>query len=78
MLELIPTNKSEHPRFAIRGVRFKDWEPCIRVASPDESGKLVTQGVHRVRVSDVDHLNVAISLAEREKRGARAPWLGNL
>lgn len=73
MLELIPTNKTEHPRFAIRGVRFKDWEPRIRVASPDEFSKLVTQGAHRVRVSDVDHFNIAIGLVEREKRGRARP-----
>jgi hypothetical protein len=78
MLELIPTNKTEHPRFAIHGVCFKDWQPRVRVASPDESGKLVAQGAHRVRVSDVNHLNIAIGLVEREKRRARAPWSSNL
>jgi hypothetical protein len=69
MLELIPANKTEHPRFAIRGVRVKDWEPRIRIASPDESGELVAQGAHRVRVPNVDHLYVAISLAERKREG---------
>jgi hypothetical protein len=73
MLELIPANKTKHPRFAVR-VCAKDWEPRIRVASPDESGELVAQGAHRVQVSDVDHVHVAISL--RRTRGA--PWSGNL
>jgi hypothetical protein len=67
MLELIPANKTKHPRFAIR-VCVKDWEPRIRVASPDESGELVTQGAHRVHVPDVDHVYFAISL--RRGRGA--------
>lgn len=47
MLELISANKTKHQRLAIR-VRVKDWEPRIRVASPDESGELVAQCVYRV------------------------------
>ena len=70
MLELIPANKTKHPRFPIR-VCAKDWEPSIRVASPDESGELVAQGVHSVQVPNVDHVYVAISLR-------RATWSGNL
>jgi len=61
MLELIRANKTKHPRFAIR-VCAKNWEPRIRVPGPDESGELVAQGAHRVRVPDVDHLYAAISL----------------
>jgi hypothetical protein len=64
VLELIPANKTEHPRFAIRVVCIKNWKPRIRVASPDEFGELVAQGAHRVRVPDVDYLYVAISLEE--------------
>jgi hypothetical protein len=73
MLELIPANKTKHPRFAIR-VCAKDWEPRIRVASPNESGELVAQCAHSVQVPDVNHVYVAISL--RRRRGA--PWSGNL
>lgn len=71
MLELIRANKTEHPRLAV-GVCVKDWEPRIRVASPDESGKLVAQGAHRVHVPDVDGVYIAISL----RRGRGAPWSG--
>ena len=73
MLELISANKTKHPRLAIR-VRIKDWEPRIRVASPDESGELVAQGVHRVQVPYVDHVYVAIGL----RRGRGVLWSGNL
>ena len=68
MLELIPANKTEHPRFAIH-VCVEDREPRIRVASPDESGELIAQGAHRVRVPNVDHLYVAISLWEDRRFG---------
>ena len=61
MLELVPANKTEHPRFAVR-VCVKDREPRIRVAGLNELGELVAQCAHRVRVSNVDHLYVAISL----------------
>ena len=68
MLKFIPANKTEHPRFAIR-IGVKDWDPCIRVASPYQSGELVAQGAHRVRVPDVDHVHLAICLQ-------REPWSG--
>jgi hypothetical protein len=61
MLKLIPSNKTEHPRFAIH-VRVEDWEPCIHVAGPDKSGELVAQGAHCVRVPNVDHVHLAIRL----------------
>jgi hypothetical protein len=61
MLKLTPANKTEHPRFAIR-VCAKDREPCIRVASRDQSGELVAQGARRVRVPDVDHVHLVIRL----------------
>lgn len=74
MLELTPANKTKHSRFAVR-VCVKDWDPCIRVASPDEFDELIAQATDRVRVPNVDHLYVAISLWKgREVR----PWSGNL
>jgi hypothetical protein len=73
MLELISANKTKHSRLAIR-VRVKDWEPRIRVASPDESGELIAQGVHRIQVPDADHVYAAISL----RRGRGVLWSGNL
>jgi hypothetical protein len=61
MLKLIPANKTEHPRFAIR-VCAKDWKPGIHVAGPDKFGELVAQGAYRVRVPNVDHIHLAIRL----------------
>ena len=69
MLELVSANKAKHPRFSVR-VCAKDWEPCSRVASPDESGELVAQGAHSVQVPDVDHVYVAIGLRRRKERDA--------
>lgn|SRR5216684_4979886 len=72
MLELIGTNKTKHPRFAIR-VWAKDGEPCIRIASPDNSGELVAQGAHRVHVPKFDYVYVTIRLWR-----VRGALVGNL